>query len=144
MYTIDASVWVNSFDVREVGYETSRTFLQQVATHQFPLFLPYLLLVEVAGAISRAYQTPEQAQQFALALQALPNVTFIGLQQELTEKGMELAAQHKLRGADAIYAAVALHTNCTLISLDQEHQTRLQGIVKVESPQQALHRLGYR
>ncbi|MDA0241965.1 MAG: PIN domain-containing protein [Chloroflexi bacterium] len=144
MYTIDASVWVNSFDEREAGSQTSRAFLQQVATQQLPVFVPYLLLVEVAGAISRARQTAEQAQQFSAALRALPNVAFIGLQEELTQEAVRLAAQHRLRGVDAIYAAVALYTQSTLISPDQEHLTRLQGVLKVESPQQALPTLGHR
>ena len=108
MYTIDASVWVNSFDARETGYETSRAFLQQVAAQQVPIFVPYLLLVEVSGAISRARQVAEQAQTFALTVRSLPNVTFIGLQAELTVEAIRLAATHKLRGADAIYTAVAL------------------------------------
>jgi predicted nucleic acid-binding protein len=49
-----------------------------------------------------------------------------------------LAARHGLRGADAIYAAVAVQSGCTLISLDNEHLTRLVGIVSVLTPATAL------
>ena len=40
---------------------------------------------------------------------------------------LRLAAEHGLRGADAVYAAVAIEAGCTLVSLDGEHLTRLPG-----------------
>jgi hypothetical protein len=43
-----------------------------------------------------------------------------------------------LRGADAVYAAVAQQAGCTLISLDHEHLTRLGSIVVVRTPAAAL------
>ena len=53
MYTIDTSVWVNSFDQREPGHVISQRVLQLLAAQATPIYVPYLLLVEVAGAISR-------------------------------------------------------------------------------------------
>jgi predicted nucleic acid-binding protein len=56
----------------------------------------------------------------------------------LADQALPLAAQHRLRGADAVYAAVALAYTTTLISLDNEHLNRLSGIVSVLTPAQAL------
>jgi predicted nucleic acid-binding protein len=56
-------------------------------------------------------------------------------------QALELAAQHGLRGADAVYAAVARHAACILISLDNEHLTRLPDIVRVLTPEAALAEL---
>jgi hypothetical protein len=46
-----------------------------------------------------------------------------------------------LRGADAVYAAVAPQAGCTLISLDHEHLTRLGSIVMVRTPAAVLTEL---
>jgi predicted nucleic acid-binding protein len=75
MYTVDASVWVNAFDQREPGYLVSRQFLEVVRGQALPIIVPNLVLVEVAGAISRTRQAPVQAQAFAIALSRLPHVT---------------------------------------------------------------------
>jgi len=52
MYTIDSSVWVNGFDRREPGHDTSRQLLDLVAQRAIPIIVPILVLVEVAAAIS--------------------------------------------------------------------------------------------
>jgi len=75
MYTVDASVWVNAFDQREPGYLVSRQFLAALRSQALPIIVPNLVLVEVAGAISRTRRAPAQAQAFAIALSRLPHVT---------------------------------------------------------------------
>jgi predicted nucleic acid-binding protein len=97
-----------------------------------------LALVEVSGAISRTRNDPAQAQAFATALGQLPNVTVLPLDAVMSRRALELAAQYGLRGADAVYAAVAQHIGSTLISRDAEHLNRLPGIITVRTPEAAL------
>jgi predicted nucleic acid-binding protein len=115
MYTVDASVWVNAFDQREPGHQVSRQFLEVVRNQALPIIVPNLVLVEVAGAISRTRQTPVQAQAFAIALNRLPHVTVRVLDEVCALHALTLAAQHGLRGADAVYAAVAREAGSTLV-----------------------------
>ena len=107
VYSIDASVWVNSFDQREPGHESSRQLLEMLRDQALPIIVPNLALAKVAGAISRTRNDPIQAQAFAASLEQLPNLTVLPLDAELGQRALELAAQHGLRGADAVYAAVA-------------------------------------
>ncbi len=141
MYTVDASVWVNGFDQRESGHETSRQVLEFLRAQRIPIIEPILVVAEVAGAISRTRQDPAQAEAFAIALGQLPNVTILPLDEALGQQALALAAQHGLRGADAVYAAVAQQAGCTLISLDNEHLTRLAGLIRVQTPEAALAEL---
>jgi predicted nucleic acid-binding protein len=141
MYTVDASVWVNGFDQREPGHSTSRQLLELLRTQALPIIEPMLVLVEVAGAISRTRQDSARARAFATTLGRLPNITLLPLDTALGQRALALAAQHGLRGADAVYAAVAQHAGCILISLDNEHLTRLAGIVSVQTPEAALAEL---
>jgi predicted nucleic acid-binding protein len=141
MYTVDASVWVNGFDQRESGHETSRQVLELLRAQAIPIFEPMLVLAEVAGAISRTRQDPARAEAFAITLGQLPTVTILPLDEALGQQALALAAQHGLRGADAVYAAVAQQVGCTLISLDNEHLTRLAGLISVQTPEVALAEL---
>ncbi len=142
MYTVDASVWVNGFDRSEKGHEISRRFLEHLHRESRPVFLPTLARVEIAGAIARTRGEPERAQDFVTALVGLPNVTLFPLEEDLARQAQGLAASHRLRGADAVYAAVALQFACTLVSLDREHLTRVDGIVAVRTPSAALAEAG--
>jgi predicted nucleic acid-binding protein len=103
--------------------------------------VPNLALAEVAGAISRTRNDPVRAEAFATTLGRLPNVTVVALDVALGHQARALAAQYDLRGADAVYAAVAQQAGCTLISLDHEHLTRLGSIVMVCTPAAVLAEL---
>jgi predicted nucleic acid-binding protein len=138
MYTIDASVWVNAFDQREPGHGVSRQFLEEVRDQALPIIIPNLALVEVAGAISRTRRAPAPAQAFATALGRLPHVTVCVLDAACALDALTLAAQYGLRGADAVYAAVARQAGSTLVTLDNEHLTRLVSLTTVCTPEVAL------
>jgi predicted nucleic acid-binding protein len=65
-------------------------------------------------------------------------VTVVALNVALGYQARALAAQHGLRGADAVYAAVAQQEWCPWISLDHEPLTRLGGLVIVRTPAAVL------
>jgi predicted nucleic acid-binding protein len=138
MYTVDASVWVNAFDQREPGHLVSRQFLEVLRVQALPIIVPNLVLIEVAGAISRTRRAPAQAQAFATALRRLPHVTVRVLDEVCALHALTLAAQHGLRGADAVYAAVAREAASMLVTLDNEHLTRLVNLLTVCTPAVAL------
>src|SRR3972149_6620842 len=138
MYTVDASVWGNSFDQRAPGHEVSRALLAVLGAQAIPLFLPTLALPEVAGAISRSRGAPAEAQAFALAMSNLPNVTVTALDAALASRAVSLAAQHGLGCADAVYAAVAAQAGSTLVTLDSEQLTRVSGVIVTQTPSAAL------
>jgi predicted nucleic acid-binding protein len=138
MYTVDASVFINGFDTSEIGHTTSQNLLTVLQGNAITLIEPSLVLTEVAAGIARTRGDTERAQKFATALRLLPHITFVPLDTDLAHNAAHLAAAHRLRPADAIYAAVAQLYGTTLISLDNEHHTRLAGIVPVQSPTSAL------
>ena len=134
MYTIDASVWVNGFDRREPEHTITRQVLSILSVRAISIIVPTLVLPEVAGAISRTRAATVEAQAFAIALSNLPNVTFASLDAALAQQALRLAAKHRLRGADAVYAAVAEQAGTTLITLDNEQISRLAGVVPTQTP----------
>jgi predicted nucleic acid-binding protein len=138
MYTIDASVFVNAGDPQENGYDISRALFARLRVLNVSLVLPSLVLAEVAAGIARPRGDEDLARRLVQNIRRLPLVQLLPLTEELAGEAAELAIVHRLRGADAVYAVVALRTGTTLISLDREHQTRLRSILKVITPAEAL------
>jgi len=118
--------------------QVSHQFLEMLQNQTLPIIVPNLVLVEVAGVISRTRQAPVQAQAFATALSRLPHVTVRVLDEVCALYALTLAAQHGLRGADAVYAAVAREAGSTLVTLDNEHLTHLATLMTVCTPAVAL------
>ena len=137
MYTIDTSVFVNAVEEHEIDHAFSRQFLRVVRARQVALILPTLVTVEVAGTISRL-RDAVRAQRLVALLLRLQRATFVTLDPDLARYAVDLAATHRLRGADAVYAAVTQRYSSTLVSRDREHLTRLAGIVPVQHPADAL------
>lgn len=112
--------------------------IQRLRAGAIPIVVPSLLLAEVAGAISRARRDPIRARVFVATLRALPNLTLVPLDEELAQQAADLAGDHRLRGADAVYAAVAAQFGAMLVTLDEEQRARAGAIVATQSPTQAL------
>jgi len=143
MFTVDASVWVNAESPTEPGYRDSRGLLDVLFAAGTIVVLPTLLLAELAGVISRTRGDSILARRMVAAVATLPQITWVDLDGIGAADAAELAAAHRLRGADAVYAAVARTHGCTLVSLDREHLTRLGPAVRTITPADALAILGH-
>jgi len=135
---VDASVFLNAFNPYEVGHEASHRLLDEMQERGTPIIVPTLLLPEVAGAVSQARGEADLARRFAAALGRLPPLVWVPLDATLARQAMDLAAQNRLPGADAVYATVALRFASTLVTLDQEQQERLMDVLSAHSPSEVL------
>jgi len=137
-YTVDASVFVNAFNPHEAGHAVSLQILTTIQERGDPVIVPTLLLVEVAAAVARASDDSAGAIQYAIATAALPHLTLITLTPAMARHAAELAADHRLRGADAVYLAVARRYGTTLVSRDDEQRARGAGVAPCQTPEEAL------
>ena len=132
--TIDASVFVNAFSPTESGSDKSLQFISQLKGQSIPIILPVLVLPEIVSALSRKQGNSESALQLAKEIKSLPNITFITVDESIADLAVEIAANNRLRGSDAIYAAVALRFGTELITLDKEQLDRLPKVLSVRTP----------
>jgi len=100
--------------------------------------VPALLLPEVSAAVSRGRRDEVLARDFALALARLPHLIMIPLDETLARQAMDVAAGYRLRGSEAVYAAVALRFGTTLVTLDREQKERLGSVTTACQPARAL------
>ena len=138
VYTIDASVHIDALNEIEAGSEASQFFLALLERERFDMICPTLLVTEMAAALARAFDDYEKGMAFAYAVRDLPNLTLVPLDETLAIAAAELAARHRLRGADSVYAAVAKQYQTTLVTNDRQQLERLFGILPVMQPAQAL------
>jgi predicted nucleic acid-binding protein len=78
VYTLDASVFVNATEPHEVDHAASRQFLVLLHAHRLPVIVPTLVVVEVAGTVSRLRDAGRAARVVSLLLR-LPNLKFVSL-----------------------------------------------------------------
>jgi hypothetical protein len=97
LLTIDSSVFVSAARQAEAGNTESASFLAWVRESRPRLFLPTLLMAEVAAALSRTGSAAGLAQQYALAIGQLPNTVLVPLDEGLARQAAALGGQHKLR-----------------------------------------------
>ncbi len=138
IYTIDASVFVSAFRPRELRHTDSSRFLEYVKIQAFPIIVPTLLLPEIAAAVGRGSKNPMLARKFTDAVNRWPNLMMVPLDDVLAQQSADVAADYRLRGSDAVYAAVALRFGSTLVTLDQEQAARVAAVLTTRDPLEAL------
>lgn len=132
--TVDASVFVNAFSPDEAGSDASMEFLAQLKNDGVPLIQPTLFFPEVVASIARKQDDTEVALELMRELKKFSKLTLIDLDDDLADYASEIAAKHRLRGSDAVYAAVALRFGAELITLDKEQLARLPKALSVRKP----------
>jgi predicted nucleic acid-binding protein len=140
-YTVDASVFLNAFNPAEVGHAASRRCLTWLRDEAVPIVVPSLLLPELAATVARGRDDTRLAQQFAARVRRLPQLLIVPLDTPLAQQAVDIAAQHRLRGSDAVYGAVALRFGSTLLTLDREQRDRLASVLPTCTPEDVLRLL---
>ena len=69
-----------------------------------------------------------------MAMAFLPYLLRVALDQVLAQQSLEIAATHRLRGSDAMYADVAQRFACPLITLDREQHDRVANLLQTCFP----------
>ncbi len=127
----DASVWVARLTPQEPKHEACVGWWRDFDAASGRVIAPVLLLAEVGGAISRRTGKPALAQRVVQTMLNTPELTFVPMDRELGEHAAALASKLGLRGADAIYVALAYQLRLPLLSLDAEHTTKAGRMVRV-------------
>lgn len=136
MYTIDTSVHINALNAAEPGSAASQACLQHLIARREAIFSPMLLLVELATAAARALDDAALALELTQAVRDLPGQVWVSLDEDLADEAARLGAEARLRGADAIFAAVARRYGATLITRDRQQLERLKDWAPVMAPEE--------
>jgi predicted nucleic acid-binding protein len=130
----DASVWVAFFVAADANHAASRNWIDSHTRAGGMLVAPSMLLTEVAAAISRRLSRPQMALQIATNLSKFTLLRIVQMDTTLITEATNIAANYGLRGADAIYVAVARQLRISLLTWDNEQLTRPALIITAITP----------
>ncbi|PDW05124.1 type II toxin-antitoxin system VapC family toxin [Candidatus Viridilinea mediisalina] len=142
MYTLDANIFVRDASPSDPEHATCHALMAQLYQRNTAIIVPYLVLAEIAGALSRSFRDPIRARLEVELLRDLHHIQFVPLDATVTQDAAEIAADRALRGADAVYVAVARRYGCALVTLDREPRERAASVVRTLTPAEALAELG--
>jgi predicted nucleic acid-binding protein len=131
---VDASVWVGVFHTGDVHHEIALLLLHQVIAKRVDVHVPNLALAEVAGVFARQTGSSAAARRTVRAVLSVPGLQRHGFDDELADQACAIAGRCRLRGADAVYVALAAQLRVPLVSLDQEILERAARIVSALTP----------
>ena len=138
MVVIDASVYVSRLQQQEAHHAESERLIEAVVACGVTVLCPEILLPEVAAAIARGLDDARIGYRAAASLRALPHHRFVVVDWTLSGLAAQLAAEYRLRGCDAIYAALAQREGARLITWDGQQQERAAGVVETLTPVEAM------
>jgi predicted nucleic acid-binding protein len=131
---VDASVVVSRLVSHDTHHEVSRDWLARHVAEGGLIVAPALFLPEVAGAVARRTGEPRLALDALHAVQRLPGLRLVPIDEALALEAARLAARFRIRGADAVYVAVASDLRLPLVTWDGEQRDRAERVVQVLAP----------
>ena len=141
MYVVDASVHVADAHPQEPRHAQARALLARLAAEQHLVYLPEIVLAEIAAAISRGTGERALAQRLVAALRRVPHFQYVPVDDVLGDLAASLAAEYQIRGCDAVYVALARQRGVPLITLDRQQRERVPSDVVARTPAEELARL---
>ena len=135
---VDASVWIASVLDKDAHHQVSLAFMHRFVKEQQIATVPLLVWAEIAGAVARRTGDTNRGMKVAEFIAAKIWVRGVPLDASLASESMRLAARLRLRGADAVYVALAATCHEPLLTLDAEMLERARGVAEVFAPEQWL------
>ena len=134
MLTIDANVFVSANSSAELQHSASVAFFSRALQKLTVVYCPSLVMPETAAAMVRSTNNVTLARRVASSVGQLPGLAFVSLTERRAVQASEITIRYRLRGADAVYVAVAQEFGTTLITWDAEMLTRGAQAVAVMTP----------
>lgn len=134
MAIIDASVYIALVNAHEKEHASSWAWFEQARAAEESVVAPVILLAEVAAALSRGMGDAPLAHRVVQQLARSGVIELVPITMPIAERAAEIAAEHRIRGCDAVYVALADQLSDTLVTLDRQQLRRGAALVTVRSP----------
>jgi predicted nucleic acid-binding protein len=123
MAVVDASIWVALFQENDVFHKQAKMIIQHLFDSEETINVPAIVFVEVSGAIRRRTGKPRHASHAIAKMHAL-NLEIRAVDEYFGFFAADITARLGMRGADALYVALAKEVGEVLYTFDQEQITR--------------------
>ena len=134
MAVIDASVYVALINANESEHANSWAWVEQARAADESIVAPVTLLSEIAAALTRGVGDLRLAHRVVQQLARSEVMQLIPVTLAMAERAALIAAEHRIRGCDAVYVALADQLSDTLVTLDRQQLERGAALVTVRAP----------
>lgn len=131
---VDTSAWASRILPQDSNHIAARNWIDNYLLSGGVLIAPLLIVTEVAAAVSRRTGLVPLAHAAANQLYATPNIRLEPLDQQLIGSATSLAANLGIRGADALFVALAAQLGIPLVTFDKEQLTKPVGTIVTIRP----------
>jgi predicted nucleic acid-binding protein len=132
--TLDSSVLISLFNAQDRLHEQTIAWFREAVADGEPLRAPVTALADVSAAIALGTGDKQLARDVETHVRHSPLFEFLPVAMPLAERAATLAAEHQLRGADAIYFAVAETLGDKLVTLNPRQLQRGNTVVETVRP----------
>jgi len=140
VFVVDASVIGSTFLPDEAEHASSARFLSLARQRRESVVLPMILLPEIGSIIGRRLNRPELTAPLLRHLLRGESFRLAAFERPEAFAAADLAAQTRLRAADAVYTALAFELGATLVTLDRQQMERAASQVDVATPDEMIRR----
>jgi len=134
MAVIDASVYIALVNAHEREHSSSWAWFEQARATDESIVAPVILLSEVAAALSHGVGDPTLAHRVVQQLARSEVIELIPVTLAVAERAALIAAEHRIRGCDAVYVALAEQLSDALVTLDRQQREQGAAVVPVRAP----------
>ena len=134
MAIVDASVAVALANADEKEHARCWAWFEGTRREDELISAPVILLAEVAAALSRGMGDRALARRVAQQWARLDLIALVPVTMALAERAAEIAAEHRIRGCDAVYVALADLSGEPLVTLDRQQLERGAAVATVRRP----------
>ncbi len=134
MAVMDTSVYVAILNPNEPGHAASWAWYIRMIRAGEPIAAPAILLAEVAAALSRGVDDPALAHRAVQQLQQTRTIELLPVTLAIAQQAATIAADHRVRGCDAVFVALAQQRGDALFTLDRQQLERGAAVVTTRQP----------
>ena len=134
MAVIDASVVVALINTHEQEHASSWAWFERARQADELMVAPVIMLSEVAAALSRGAGDSSLAHRAIRQLARAELIELVPVALVLAEQAAAIAADHRIRGCDALYVALADLLSEPLVTLDRQQLERGAAVVTTRRP----------
>lgn len=135
---LDTSVWASRLLPHDSNHQAARIWIDNHILNGGSFVAPMIFVIEVASVIARETLPPNNPQvdahKVVSQLYALPIMRLVPIDQALVDEATDLAADHRIRGADALFVALAKQLGLPLVSFDKYQLKQPQALVATIRP----------
>lgn len=142
LIVVDTSVWIGTLLERDVHFAESVAWLDYCILRNVNIHFPLLIFPELAGVLARSGMSPVDT---AGEISKIANHSAIHLHPSDLSSSLlaaRVASASGLKGADAVFVALAAWLDLPLVSWDKQQRERGSAFCRTMTPIEALDALG--